>query len=291
MTSDRVFASVGSFVTLNLWLSRREELMRIWPSAKALYLFLLAIPALSQSSSTKGLYVALGDSITAGTGVVNNCKPFPTQPVDIEEYCPDGTSYPILVAKALRSAGTAAHFLNLGIPGATVERILADELPNLPADTSLVTIYIGTNDSRQFGPITESVGDIVGRYEQLYEKMLGAVREKAPRARVVLINIPNEEKVGVTYHLTDVQRERFGAISQAMDRFIDKHYPDYAVVDTICDSRSYIIANRDKGSVHPNEAGAADLAGMVIKVLLAKEPIPPPSQCTWFNSPAASNRP
>jgi lysophospholipase L1-like esterase len=243
------------------------------------------------ATPSTGLYVALGDSITAGTGVVNNCKPFPPQPVDVEKYCPEGTSYPILVAKALRDAGVASHFLNLGIPGATVERILSDELPNLPADTSLVTIYIGTNDSRQFGAITESEEDVISRYEHLYDKLLGVIREKAPQARVVLINIPNEEEVGVTYHLTDDQRRRFGAISQAMDRFIDSHYPDDEVVDTICDSRSYIIANRYKGSVHPNEAGAADLADMVLRVVLAKQPISPPSQCHWFNSPIVPSRP
>jgi len=263
-------------------------------SAIVLLMVASSLAATSQPPVSKlatGLYVALGDSITAGSGVVKNCKPFPPQPVDIEEYCPTGTSYTILTAKTLRSLGIAGRFLNLGIPGADVARILSDELPNLPSDATLITIYIGTNDSRQFKPTTESVSDVVNRYEQLYDKLLLAIHEKAPHARVVLINIPNEKEVGITYHLTDALLERFGAISQAMDRFINAHYPRYEIVDTICDSRSYIIANRDKGSVHPSEVGAADLAKAVLAVLLANTPSAPPSSCQWFNAPAAQTAP
>jgi lysophospholipase L1-like esterase len=233
---------------------------------------------------TSGLYVALGDSITAGTGVVKSCKPFPQHPVDIEEYCPTGTSYAILTAKALRSAGIANHFMNLGIPGASVDRVLTDELPLLPAEATLVTLYIGTNDSRQFGETKETVNDVVDKFEALYAKLLMAIREKAPKARIVLINIPNEKSVGITYHLTDLQQERFDAISQAMDRFINSHYPQYEVVDTICDPHSYIATHRDKGSVHPNEIGAAELAQGVLSVLLSKHPSPPPASCQWFNT-------
>lgn len=261
-------------------------------AAALLSMIVTTFPAIAQEPSATpaaGLYVALGDSITAGSGVAVDCRPLPTAPVDIDTYCPLGQSYPIVVARGLGSAGMARRFLNLGIPGATVERVIADELPRLPTDATLVTLYIGTNDSRQFGEIAESADDVVRRYEEHYEQLLSAIRAKAPQARVVLINIPNEKAVGVTYHLTPERLERFGVISQAMDRFINGHYPLYEVVDTICDPRSYIVANRNKGSVHPNQAGAADLAQAVLAVLLARTPSPPPSSCQWFNAPATGD--
>jgi lysophospholipase L1-like esterase len=239
-------------------------------------------------NTSDGLYVALGDSITAGTGVANSCKPFPNHPVDINIYCPSGTSYPILTAKVLRASGVAKKFMNLGIPGATIDRVISDELPYLPANTTLVTLYIGTNDSRQFGTPKYSVDEAVIRYERQYEELLSSIHMQAPQARIVLINIPNEKELGMTYHLTDVVAERFDQTSQRMTRFINGHYPKFAVVDTICDPKSYIVEHRYKGSVHPSELGAADLAKSLLDVLLAATPPAPPSSCQWLSPETGS---
>ena len=249
--------------------------------------FLLA-PLASQAQASEkpssGLYVALGDSITAGTGVARSCRPFPQNPVDIDMYCPDGTSYAILTAERLRTAGIAGRFMNLGIPGANVARVIKDELPYIPADATLITLYIGTNDSRQFEPAAPPPTDVIQQFEQLYDQLLLGIHKQAPKARVVLINIPNEKVIGETYRLSTATEERFDLISQSMDRFINSHYPLYEVVDTVCDPNSYIVAHRDKGSVHPNEAGAADLAKAVIDVLLSSKPLPPPDRCQWFRA-------
>jgi lysophospholipase L1-like esterase len=70
-------------------------------------------------------YVAIGDSLTAGDGADNQ----------------DTQSYPALLAAHL-AAGT--RFLNLGVPGDTLDSAITDELPQaLAAHPPLATVWIG----------------------------------------------------------------------------------------------------------------------------------------------------
>lgn len=244
-----------------------------------------AVPA---SPPPAGLYVAMGDSITFGNGVTKNCAVFPIHPVDIDEYCPDGKSYAILVAKALRKAGIAGKFMNLGIPGAKVERILNDELPYLPSNATFVTIYIGTNDSRDVLDLKVPISAVVDRYKQDYLKLLGEIKTKAPQARVVLVNIPNEREIASTYHIPEAVLPRYDATSQLIDKFIDELFPAFTIVDTICDPKSYIVAHRYKGTVHPTDAGAADLAAAIIATSVQNPSPEPPLHCQWFDAASAN---
>lgn len=231
-----------------------------------------------------GLYVAMGDSITFGVGVDRNCHAFPAHPVDIQEYCPDGTSYAILVAKALRDAGVAGRFMNVGISGAHVERVISDELPYLPPETTLVTLYIGTNDSRVVRDPNRSISDVVHQFETHFDQLLVQIQARAPMARIVLVNFPNERYLAATYNVPGDVLPRYDATSQSLAAFIDAHYPQYAVADTICNPASYDNSLLYKEGVHPNEAGAAILANSIVKVVLAKKPPAPPGQCQWFDA-------
>lgn len=236
-----------------------------------------------------GLYVAMGDSITHGTGATQACGAFPTHPVDIEEYCPDGTSYAIRVAKALRQAGVAGHFMNLGIGGAKLDRVINEEIPYLPAEATLVTLYIGTNDSRAVRDPKVPVAEVVKTYEERYERVLAMIHARAPRARVVLVNFPNQKYLAATYHVLPDVLPRYDATSQILDRFIDSHYPRYAVVDTICNPASYEEKLLWQGGVHPNNEGMALLAESVIKVVLAERPPAPPASCQWYDAGTAAH--
>lgn len=227
----------------------------------------------------------MGDSITQGVGIQKSCHPFPASPVDIEEFCPDGKSYAILTAKALRQTGIAGHFMNLGIGGAHVERVIADELPYLPSEATLITLYIGTNDSRGVKNPKTPIARVVDQFEEHFDQLLGMIHEKAPKARIVLVNFPNEKYLAATYNIPDEILPRYDASSQILARFIDGHYPKYAVADTICNAASYDNALLYKGGVHPNEAGAEILAKSVVDAIM--KPTPPPTHCTWYDAASA----
>jgi lysophospholipase L1-like esterase len=227
-----------------------------------------------------GLYVAMGDSITFGYGASVNCKPFPTHPVDMDEYCPNGTSYAALIALALRKRGVAGHAMNLGINGATVDRVMRDELPYLPENTTLVTLYVGTNDSRGVQKPEKQVMPLVEQFERDFDALLDAIHAKAPNARIILVNFPNESYINGGYHIPDSVLPRYDATSQILDSFIDDHYPRYAVADTACDKHSYDYSLLYRKTVHPNDAGSVYLANRVLKAI--RFPKTPRSSCKWF---------
>jgi len=237
-----------------------------------------------------GLYVAMGDSITHGGAATMSCNAFPTTPVDIEAFCPDGTSYAILTAKALRAAGVAGHFMNLGIGGAKVDRVINDELPLLPADATLVTLYIGTNDSRAARSPGASVSAIVSAYEKQYDDLLAKIHDRAPHARIVLLNFPNESHIPNVHDQPADALARLDAASQILAKFIDAHYPRYAVADLICNPVSYNPANfSPKDGLHPTNDGHAAIAKSLLDVLNAKSPAAPPAKCQWFDAASADS--
>jgi lysophospholipase L1-like esterase len=233
-----------------------------------------------------GLYVAIGDSITFGYGATRNCQAFPAHPVDIDAFCPDGTSYATRVAKGVRDAGIAGHFMDLGINGADVSRILRDELPLLPAEATLITIYVGTNDSR--GVTKNPVNVVVEKYKRKFEERLATIHAKAPNARIILLNFPNERVLGeelmATYHTPSEALPKYEVVSQSLDTFINAHYPQYPVVDTVCLPESYNVDLLYRLSVHPNDEGASILAKAVLKVIKSPNPSAPPESCKWLSA-------
>ncbi|MGH9605934.1 MAG: SGNH/GDSL hydrolase family protein [Terracidiphilus sp.] len=236
----------------------------------------------------QGLYVALGDNITWGVGASVNCQAFPAHPVDIGAYCPDGTSYPVMVAKALRSAGIAGRFMNLGIMGASVERVMSDEIPYLRSDAKLVTLYVGTNDSRAVRFPNTTVTQVVNKFEKHYNELLAMIHEKAPHARIVLVNFPNQKFLADSYRASDEVQPLYNAASQILAQFIDHHYPQYAVVDTICNTASYDYGLLSNGTVDPNDTGDMILAQRIVKVIAARNPPAPPSSCVWYDEGTAA---
>ena len=125
-------------------------------------------------------------------------------------------------------------------------------------------------------------------HEGHYQKLLQLIHERAPQARIVLINFPNQKYLAAGYHVAEDVLPRYDQISQILASFIDEHYPNYAVVDTICNPASYDQKLLYRATVHPNEAGSEILARAVTEVILAKHPLDPPASCTWYNRAAVT---
>jgi lysophospholipase L1-like esterase len=247
-------------------------------------------PGKAATPTPPGVYVAIGDSITFGTGITDTCSTYPDHPVDIEEFCADhfGKSYPERVAYALRDAGIAGRFMNLGIGGATVGQVLKEELPWLPPDATVITLYIGTNDLRLVESHKLALDTTMQLYEKGYKMILDYLHQKVPNAKVVLVNVPNQKMLNGTGQYQPDQLAMLDKTSQLGDTFIDAMYPKYAVVDTICQPYTYDLALQFNGGVHPNDAGAAPLADLIVKGMEAKTPPAPAKTCTWFNNPAGT---
>ncbi|WP_415855962.1 GDSL-type esterase/lipase family protein [Sinomonas sp. G460-2] len=146
----------------------------------------LPSPALAAQAAAPPSYVALGDSIAAGTGggtYLNACLQTPG-------------SYPALL-------GANA---NLGCYAATTADVMAQQVPLLPSTTQRVTVSVGANDvgdravatACATGPASTACSQalhdaVFVLLPQLPAKLratIAAIRAKAPAAHITLTGYP-----------------------------------------------------------------------------------------------------
>lgn len=112
------------------------------------------------------LYVALGDSFTAGTG------------------CVPGQAWPDLLAESLTAASPALEHRNLAVHGATSAE-LADQLPEaLELEPDLVTIVFGANDA-----LSRTRPDVAA-YARRLAHILRSLRQANSQVRIVTATSP-----------------------------------------------------------------------------------------------------
>ncbi len=122
------------------------------------------------------VYVAVGASETAGVGA------------DLPEQ-----AWPEVLRRTKLPAGTA--FANLGIPGATVSRALAEELPPaLAAAPTLVTVWLNVNDL--------VAGVPPAAYEAQLRRLVHGLRRDGA-TRVLVANTPALELLPAYLACTD----------------------------------------------------------------------------------------
>ena len=146
------------------------------------------------AQASGSFYVALGDSYSSGTGT--------------RSYLDDGTScqrsvyaYPSLIASS------KGYSLNLrACSGATTADVTRLQLSALDADTAFVSITVGGNDAGFAGVLTECVkpawasncngaidvarSTITTRLPARLTALYASIRQRAPRARVVVAGYP-----------------------------------------------------------------------------------------------------
>lgn len=225
-----------------------------------------ATPAALVTPAPLPRLTTLGDSITAGA------------------Y---GSSYTVPLATAL-----GMQLTNLGIGGEfsgpvdfqqtctgcariTYGGILADEVPKIPLQTTIVTLYVGTNDRIFLGELgmlpdmsnalTIAQGVAV-EYDANIKAIVAGVRARVPNARIILATVPNGawRPTGKTWPLP--LRKSITYMSNAFKKtLVDTGLP---VVDLMCEPAMYDDANfGGPTDVHPVASGfavvAADFAATI----------------------------
>lgn len=120
---------------------------------------------LSEKSSVI-TYVAIGDSLTAGTGASSV-----------------SSSLPALVAEKISAdLRTMVSVKNLGVPGATSFELLTGQILDAPQhNPDMITLFIGTNDLHNFVPVDKFQSNLLTAISAL---------QKTTKAEIYLINLP-----------------------------------------------------------------------------------------------------
>lgn len=253
----------------------------------------LAATGVLPAAASPGLsYVAIGSSFAAGPGIQ------PVEPGGPAACGRSANNYPNIVARDI-----GARLTDVACSGATTANVLTDDQDGQPpqidavgSDTRLVTVTIGGNDIDYLGSLdsyscqdengtncgTVDTGAIATTLTVLTQRLanvVDAVRARAPRARVLLVNyfaiLPRQGSCdGVPLTADQLGYERYLAANLLNDTWMAARATGATVVNlagasaqhSACAARPWV----DKFDVpaglapyHPNATGMTNAARLV----------------------------
>jgi lysophospholipase L1-like esterase len=247
-------------------------------------------------------YTAIGASDAIGFGSSVPCIPFDT-------VCADGRGYVAIIARQLRGAGRELTLSNLGVPGqvlsSTVQTIgnqygrgipgnfLQQQLPFVPRNSTLVTIFAGGNDTNAIGTAVDrgaAGNDPLGYIDAQirtfatdYASLVRGIRDRAGSPQVIVLNLPNFAGLPFTSGFSATRKRWMQRISVGFSREGANALvgQGVTVVDLLCDSRSYQKSNYSSDGFHPNDAGYTFMAGEVMRAIDGQIG-PPQADCSFM---------
>ena len=169
----------------------------------------------------------------------------------------------------------------------TLDAIPADyltgELPKYPSSASYVTILSGPNEILALanalgcgagGTTVASQQAFITTQTQAfasdYANLIGAIQAATPKARIVVVNVPN--LAGLPFATTEPTsvRQMLQTFSVAFDTSIDALTSQgIPVVDVLCSPAAYTAANYSGDGFHPNDLGYSILASLMESELVS----------------------
>jgi lysophospholipase L1-like esterase len=245
-------------------------------------------------------YSAVGASDANGVGSSIVCLPL--------SDCPNGMGYVPVAARQLRSQGFGVNLLNLGIPtavigrdfqtlgqqfGRTIEANFIDsEMPFVQQNATIVTIFAGLNE---INTITAAAGggaagtDVnafidaqVRAFAADYATLIGGIASRAPNARRVILNVPNAAGMPYLAGTSLSQRQAAQRAAVGMTRTVVNPLArgNTAIIDLMCDPRSYQAATYSRDGLHPSDAGYAFIAAEVVRAITSTSYPAPQNSCS-----------
>ena len=245
------------------------------------------------------VYTALGASDANGVGSSVVCIPFTD--------CPNGMGYVPDTARQLKSQGFPVTLQNLGVAtfaiGSDFQMLgqqsglpiagnfINQEMPYVLKNSTVVTIFAGGNE---VDAITSALGkgsggtDPAGFIDQQvqafgtdYTTLLNGIRANAPSARIIVLNVPN--MAGLPYlagastaQRQAAQRAAVGMTTTVVNRMTGQNV---TVIDLMCDARSYQPGYYSSDGLHPNDAGYAYLASLIVTAITSGSSPAPQMSC------------
>jgi lysophospholipase L1-like esterase len=243
-------------------------------------------------------YTAVGASDAVGVGASVMCVPFTD--------CPDGTGYVPDIVRQLKAAGFTVSLMNLGIPGAVIGpdiqaiaaangntsamNFIDAEMPFVPKDSTVVTIFAGGNDARTIGEAVNRgaggsnpsayIDSQVQAFAADYRTLLNGVRSRAGNTWIVVANLPNLAGVPFAAGYTGAQKSYLQQVSVGVTRAVNAlTSQSVTVVDLMCDARSYQGSIYSPDGFHPNDTGYSYIASKFLDAIRSSGHPAPAATC------------
>jgi lysophospholipase L1-like esterase len=244
------------------------------------------------------VYSAIGASDAIGVGSSVPCVPFTD--------CPNGMGYVPVAVRQLKAQGFTVNLLNLGIPTAVIGHdfeslgqqynrtiignFIDQEMPFALTNSTIVTVFAGVNDiitvvaALGAGAGGSDPSGYIDRQAKAfgadYATLVAGIRARAPKARIVALNVPNVAGLPYFTGAPLAERQAQQRLSVAFTTTVVNPLTSQGVtvVDAMCDARSYVPSNYST-DFHPNDAGYAYIAGEVVSAITSSSYPAPRSSC------------
>jgi lysophospholipase L1-like esterase len=166
--------------------------------------------------------------------------------------------------------------------------MIQSEMPFVPHDSTLVTIFTGAND---VNVITTALGlgaggsnpagfidEKIAAFKADFATLVAGTRDRASGARIVAFNLPNLGALPYLASASLLQKQAAQRAAVGMSAAIN-NTPGVTVVDLMCDARFYNPGNLSSDGFHPNDAGYSLMANEVVKAFTSASYAAPPGAC------------
>jgi lysophospholipase L1-like esterase len=252
------------------------------------------------SAGSAIIYTAIGASDANGVGSSAPCVP-------LDHTC-QGMGYVPVTTRQLTGQGFSVSLTNLGLPTAVIGRdfetlgqqfsrtiignFIDQEMPFVPRNATVVTIFAGGNE---VNTITAALGAGAGgadpngyidnqvrAFGADYNTLLNGIRDRAPSARIVILNTPNMAGLPYLAGVSAAQRQAAQRAAVGFTRSVINPLAsgNVVVMDLMCDARTYQRANYSSDGMHPNDAGYAFMASEVVRAITSNAYPAPQGNCS-----------
>jgi lysophospholipase L1-like esterase len=244
-----------------------------------------------------GSYTALGASDATGYGSSVECFPF--------SPCSNGTGYVQVLHRRLEQTGAVAYN-NVGVPGAVLSpaiedlsrkvgravsnNLLTNQAPFVRANDTLVTAFAGGNDGNVIAEAVRAqlagdnprafIDQQVAQWGEDYAALVRAVRQKAPGARVVLLNLPNLAAMPYVARFSTFEKSILQRVAVGLSEKVNAlATTNVHVVDLMCDGRVIEPASFSADGFHPSDRGYALMAELAYPAAVNGSHSAPAADC------------
>ena len=242
-------------------------------------------------------YTALGASDATGYGSSVECFPF--------SPCAGGTGYVQILQRRLEQIGPVAY-LNVGVPGSVLNlqmeelgrrvgrdirnNLLTNQTPFVRTTDTVVTVFAGGNDGNIIAEAVRAqlagdnprafIDQQVATWGADYAALVRAVRQKAPGARVVVLNVPNLAAMPYVARFSTFEKSILQRVAVGLSERVNAlAATNVHVVDLMCDGRVIEPSSFSGDGFHPSDRGYALMAELAYPAMVNPSHPAPAADC------------
>lgn len=228
------------------------------------------------------VYSVVGASDGIGIGSSRECVPW--------EDC-NGNGYAWVAARQLRSQGFQVQLNPLSIPAAVLSpalqalaaqwgingipvNMIQSIAPFVSRDATIVTIFAGANDVNVITSLVDRgaggadpagfIDQQVAAFGHELSTMIEGIRNRAPKARLIVINLPNMAGMPFRAGASLLAKQATQRVSVGITTRAINPLPNVTIIDLMCDPRFYQASTFSADGFHPNDTGYGYLAGEIV---------------------------